>query len=113
MTYHQQLAGGERNKLSFLQQMGNIWSEVSRANFYQNTNVSRYETARERMLELLDLTLQDSKGTSGQKMEIARMREVLCDYFYGENTYHTDTEFLNKYFLAFGILANKERAISC
>jgi len=64
------------------------------------------------MLELLDLTLQDSKGTLGQKMEVARMREVLCDFFYGENIYHTDTDFLNKYFLAFGILANKERVVN-
>jgi hypothetical protein len=60
------------------------------------------------MLELIDLTLQDTKGTLPQKIEVARMREVLCDFFYGENIYHTDANFLNKYFLSFGILANQK-----
>jgi hypothetical protein len=61
------------------------------------------------MLELIDFTLQDAKATNGQKMEMTRMREVLCDYFYGANEYNTDAKFLDKYFLSFGMLANQER----
>lgn len=109
MTHHEQLSAGAWNDLSFLQQMGNIWSEVHRAQQFLDSKLQRYEKARERMLELIDLTLQDSKATNGQKMEVARMREVLCDYFYGANDYHTDAKFLDRYFLSFGMLANKER----
>ncbi len=110
MTYHKQLAQKEWYKLSFIQQMGNIWSEVYRSTISQHTNPSRHEKAKERMLELIDLTLSDTKPTLSQRKEIARMREVLCDYFYGKNEYHTDESFLTKYFLSFGLLANQERS---
>lgn len=49
------------------------------------------------MLELLDLTIEDPRwrGT-GRLKELLRLREVLCDLFYGDNVYNTTfaTEFV-------------------
>ena len=86
MSYqHKELAAGRWNKLSFLEQMANIGSEVERALNWQTKNNSAYcQRAFERALELLDLTLEEMTGFPRLK-ELARLREAMVDYFLGTN----------------------------
>ena len=104
---HRELASGRWNELSLLEQLGNIGSEVERALKWKEKNNPAYcMRAFERALELLDLTL-DCPGNRLRVKEVARIREILVDFFYGENQYQTSGEFLSRYFLQFALAARK------
>jgi len=107
VTYHKELAKGRRYELSFSQQMWNIGSEVYRTLQAKEKYPERFDQSADRMLELFDLTLNNPKCTFPQKKETARLRESICNYFRWNNEYGLDADFLNKYFLAFGLIANK------
>ncbi|MBI3621828.1 MAG: hypothetical protein HY208_06540 [Nitrospirae bacterium] len=108
---HRELAAGRWNALSLLEQMGHVGSEVERALQWKKKNNPEYcLRALERALELLDLTLGSPKNRFRLK-EIARTREVLVDYFYGENQFLTSAEFLSRYFLQFAIAARQGTAV--
>ena len=64
--------------------------------------------AFERALELLDLTLADSRWR-GRLREIARARELLCDAATGGTEYGTTLEDMDRYFLAFAVAARISR----
>ena len=89
MNYqHQQLASGRWFEMPFLEQMANIGSEIERAINWKNKNNKFYsQQAFERGLELLDLTISDSKNIKKLK-ELTRTREILVDYFAFNNDYH-------------------------
>ena len=108
MSYqHKDLAMGRWNKLSFLEQMANIGSEVERALNWQAKNNSVYcQKAFERGLELLDLTLDGVKGFARLK-ELARVREAMVDYFLGENSFLSTESLWRKYFSSFTYAARK------
>ena len=92
-------------KLSLAQQMANIGSEIVRAfRWHQKGEKKHWEPAVERALELFDLTLSDKRWKNRAK-EIARMREVICDFFYGGNQYHSNSLSLDKYFFYFALSA--------
>jgi len=98
---HKNLAGGRWNSLSFFEQMANIGSEVERAIRWKNGGNSEYSRrAFERMLELLDFTIEDEKNRKRLR-ELTRLREVLADSFAFENQYHSTDKSWQKYFLAF------------
>lgn len=102
MSYqHKELAKGGWAKLSFIEQMANIGSEVERALNWQAKNNTVYcQQAFERALELLDLTLENAAKPSYLK-ELARLREAIIDYFFGTNDFiSTDTSW-KRYFLPF------------
>ncbi|OGC03852.1 hypothetical protein A2276_08385 [candidate division WOR-1 bacterium RIFOXYA12_FULL_43_27] len=102
---HKEAAAGRWQKMPLSEQMANIGSEVERAINWKNKNNKEYSrTAFERALELLDLTLACYKEYSKLK-ELARLREVLADYFAFDNTYNSTDESLKKYFLAFNYAA--------
>jgi len=104
---HKSLAAGRWSSFSFLEQMAHIGSEVERAlNWREKKNPSYAQQAFERALELMDLTLANTKGFPRLK-EIARMREVLVDYFYGANEYGYTGEALKRYFLFFAYAARR------
>lgn len=104
---HKELAAGRWFTLSFFEQMANIGSEVERTiSWRQKGDLEYSRLAFERALELIDLTLADSRWRKRLK-EIARLREFLCDYFVGSNEYQTTDDFLHRYFYAF----NYARAI--
>lgn len=86
-------------------QFGNIGSEVGRAMKWKDTNESRAESAAERALELIDWSLADVNNKPFLK-EIARVREVFCDSFYGENQYQQTTNSWDSYFLPYALAAN-------
>lgn len=104
---HPQLAAGGWTKQSLPVQMANVGSEVIRAmNWQKKKNQDYSRQAFERALELLDLTLADSKNRYRLK-EIARTRELLADYFTGKNEFKSTSQLWQNYFLAFNYLARK------
>ena len=106
---HKNLADGKWFTLSLAEQMGNIGSEVGRALGWKEKHEKTLgENAGQRALELFDLTLQDSRWLRRLK-EIARAREVFCDFFYGDNTYITTRKELEKYFYYFAFSARQMR----
>lgn len=101
---HQDLANGRWFTLTLSEQMGNIGSEIHRLVLSQKHDQSRFDSAFDRALELIDLTLSDPRWLKGYK-EIARVREVLCDICFGSNQYDTSLEALDNYFFQFGLAA--------
>ena|SRR3989338_5282873 len=105
MVEHRELAAGRWERLSFVEQMANIGSEVERAlNWRMKKNQDYSQKAFERALELLDLSLDASKDFPRLK-ELARTRETLVDYFFGANEYQSDEKNLRNYFLHFACAA--------
>ncbi len=110
MSYqHESFAAGRWNQLSFLDQMANIGSEVERAlNWRAKNNVVYSQKAFERALELVDLTLENTKSYSRVK-ELARVREIWVDYFSGTNLYQSTESSWRKYFYHFNFAARRNR----
>lgn len=114
MAYlHAELAAGRWHKLSFVEQMGNIGSEVSRAIRQRGRDEKLFEGARDRALELFDLTLEDPRWrppmwpAGGRLREIARAREVFADAVSGGNEYGSTLEDLTRYFDQFALAARR------
>lgn len=102
---HEELSQGKWQKLSLIEQMANIGSEVERAISWKNKNNKEYSImAFERALELIDLTLSDEKNRR-RLNEISRVRESLADYFVGENQYSYSDQSWKNYFYVFGFAA--------
>ena len=78
---HKNLAEGRWAQMSLSEQMANIGSEISRAlNWKKKDNNEYCEKAVIRALELISLTL-DTVTVKSHIRELARLREVLLDYF--------------------------------
>ena len=58
---HKNLAAGKWFEFSFFKQMANVGSEVERAIKWREKNKEYSQSAFERCLELLDLTIEDKK----------------------------------------------------
>jgi len=107
-AHHISLAAGRWQEFSLVVQLGNIGSEVERAlNWEKKGNEERSLRALERGLELLNLTIADPKHRRRLK-ELTRLREVLLDYFLGDNHYRSTPESWHRYFHPFGIAANRD-----
>ncbi len=108
---HVDLQNDRWYRLSLVEQMANIGSEIERAIKWKNKGNSEYGTmANIRALELFDLTLNDKRHGEGMK-EIARARELWLDYFVGDNQYGQTEEEWKKYFHAFTFASrNKPRS---
>ncbi|MDO8560491.1 MAG: hypothetical protein Q7S23_05735 [bacterium] len=101
---HRQLASGKWCELSLVEQLANIGSEVERTISWRSKNPEYSRLAFERALELIDLTLADKKNRRRCK-EIARIREVLGDYFLGGNEWSSTDELWRNYFYPFNFAA--------
>lgn len=110
--YHKELAGGRWKKLSLVEQMGNIGSEVGRAiNYFKQGDNNSFTISFEKALELFDLTLDDDRW-KGRRKEIARGREVFCSLLFDtelSNELIKELDSLDEYFLWFGVVANERR----
>ena len=109
MISHQGLSAGRWRELTFAEQMANTGSEVERALNWKTKNQPVYfQKAAERALELMDLTL-DSATTFSRRRELARARETLTDYFFGENRFAATDHIWRRYFSPFTFVARRNR----
>ena len=100
---HQNLANGNWQNLTLIEQLANVGAEIGRALSWQaKGDIIKKQNAFERGLELLDLSINDNRWRHRLK-ELTRTREIICDYFHGENVYQSTRESLDKYFLQFAI----------
>jgi hypothetical protein len=107
---HVGLAAGRWHTLTLNEQLGNVGSEVGRAiRAKERRDHTRLQGAMERALELLDLTLTDDRWRGPRRREIARAREVVCDFLVGDNDYASTGESLDAYFFAFAVAARRDR----
>lgn len=104
----QSLASGRWRTLTLMEQMGNVGSEVGRARRWQGKDPKLFEGAILRSLELLDLTIQDSRWL-GRLKELTRAREVLCDASLGGSEYASTLEDMERYFYPFALAARLRR----
>jgi hypothetical protein len=109
MRHHRNLTLSHWQKFSLVEQLANIGAEVGRALSWQKKgDKEKGQRAIERGLELFDLTISDQRWQHRLK-EIARAREVVCDYFFGDNQYQSSPESLDKYFLSFAMAARRNK----
>ncbi|MFH1381038.1 MAG: hypothetical protein ABIH57_02575 [Candidatus Omnitrophota bacterium] len=102
---HKNLAEGRWGEMSFCVQMANIGSEVNRALNWRNRGKADFsKRAIARALELIDLTL-DSLKVFSRIREVARLREAICDDFYGLNRFSSTDTLWRKYFDHFNYAA--------
>lgn len=106
---HRDLAAGRWNDLSLAEQLANVGSEVSRAlNWRRKGNEEFSRRAAARALELLDLSI-GCAGAYPRLKELARLREAVVDYFYGENSYSSSEALWRSYFDHFAVAARSRR----
>lgn len=101
---HPGLAAGRWHRMSLAEQLGNIGSEVGRAARWREKDPRLFESAAIRALELMDLTLCDSRWKYRLK-ELARLREIFCDAVWGDGVHRTSLADLEKYLYPFAFAA--------
>lgn len=107
MYQHKGLASGRWGKLSFLEQMANIGSEVERSMGWRKKGNPEYgRQAFTRTLELLEFTIADQKNKKRLR-ELTRLREILIDYFVFENVYKSTDQSWHNYFYPFHFAARR------
>ena len=94
---HQELASGRWQKLSLMEQMANIGSEIGRAINWKQKDFKTATGAYYRALELFELTLADPKNRKRLK-EVSRSKEMFGDWFLDINQYRSTAEEWQKYF---------------
>jgi len=104
MIQHKKLAAGRWQKLTLIEQMAHVGSEINRAIKWRQRDSQYSHKAFWRALELLQLTINDPKNRARLK-EILRTYEFFVDYFLGDNQYFFSDQFWQNYFLAFAIAA--------
>ncbi len=110
MTFiHKELAAGRWFRLSLMEQLANVGSDIERTISWKNKGNLEYSAqAFERALELIDLTVADPKNKRRLR-EILRAREALVDHFVYDNEYNSTDESWQKYFYAFAYAAALQR----
>ena len=96
--------------LPLAEQLANIGSEVGRAAKWQDKDNARFDGAVKRALELIDLTLEDSRWRN-RSQELGRLKEIFCDGVLGGKEYGTILSSLENYFLPFMNLVARKYAI--
>lgn len=108
--YHRDLVAGRWSTLSLAEQLGNVGSEYERAlSWKERGDQARFDSAFDRLLELLDLTISDARWRNHRLKELTRLREVICDELFNEAPEFKNSSDLREYVLYFGILARNER----
>ncbi len=110
MTVHRDLAAGRWATLTLAEQLGNAGADVGRAIRARAAgDTTRFTSAFERALELLDLTLEDERWRGPRRREIARAREVVCDHLVGPGRYGSTDRSLEAWFMAYALAARADR----
>lgn len=109
MIIHKELAAGRWFKLSLVEQLANVGSDIERTIQWRNRgDATMSRAAFDRALELIDLTVADPKNRHRLR-EILRAREALVDYFVYDNIYGSTDEAWQKYFYNFNYAAALQR----
>lgn len=94
---------------SLAEQLANVGSEVERAlNWREKGNTAYTVLAFERALELLDYTTEGMDNFYRLR-ELRRLREVLVDYFAGDNIYNSSPGLFKSFFYGFNYKASLHR----
>ena len=101
---HSSMAAGKWFEYTLCEQMGNIGSEVGRANRWKEKDPKLFESAVFRAIELLNLTLSDTRWKLRLR-EISRAKELVCDALNGGKEYNSNFAELEKYFYLFAYAA--------
>lgn len=95
---------------TFEEQLGNVGSDVDRIISWRKKDDEEYaKQAFYRALDLLDLTISDHRWSSSRIEELYKLREMLCNSFYGGREYSTQLDYLSKYFFQFALMARKDK----
>ena len=105
---HKELKTEKWQSLSFFEQMSHIGAEIGRTINAKGKDDNRSNSAFERGLELLDLTIGDKKNREKLK-ELCRLREMLADHFYFDNIYSSSDKSWENYFYPFNYAAALKR----
>jgi hypothetical protein len=106
---HKKLASGSWSRMSLIEQLANVGSEVERTIAWKEKGNAEYsKKAFERALELLALT-KNSVEEKSRLNEITRMYELLVDYFEGDNRYQSTDKLWRKYFHNYVYLCAQKR----
>lgn len=109
MTFlHQNTVVGRWETMSFMEQMGNIGSEVGRTRIALDAHPERFQGAFYRALDLFDRTLADERW-HGRRFELARARELFCAASLRQEEYGTSLADLDNYFMQFAMAAALRR----
>ncbi|MCI0651396.1 MAG: hypothetical protein L0Z55_05895 [Planctomycetes bacterium] len=108
--FHPGLAAGRWHTFSLAAQLANVGSEMGRALVARAAgDTQRMDRALDRGLELLDLTIVDPRYRGRRRRELCRVREVVCDFFFGDNEFGSTPELIDRYFMAFAIDARRQK----
>jgi hypothetical protein len=103
---HTQAAAGRWARLTLLEQMAHVGSEVERAiRAHESGREARFDHALARALELFDLTAADPRWRGPRRREILRAREEFCRLFFADDVLPHLRAGLRKYFLQFAVAA--------
>lgn len=92
--------------MTLAQQLGNVGSEYERAKRWKEKgNKELFDKALDRFLELIDLTITDSRWQNHRLRELCRLREMVLDYLLNDQTQMTD---FSSYFTQFGLAARRK-----
>lgn len=109
MIIHKNLAAGRWNTFPLLDQLANVGTDIERAiNWKKRGETEDSEKALQRGLELLNFTIADPKNKKRRK-ELARIKETLLDYFYGDNQYGYSDKAWQQYFYGFAYASAIQR----
>ena len=110
MTLHPDLTSERWGAMTLAEQLGNAGADVGRAiRAFETGNEARLAANLARALLQLDLTLADPRWTGHRRREIARTREVVCDFLAGDNVYASTPTSLERWFLAYAMAARLSR----
>ncbi len=109
-SQHQDLANGRWFVLSLADQLGNVGSEFERALHWKEKNqLPMFQKAMARMLELLDLTIADTRWHNHRLQELTRLREEVCQELFSNSMRTDSTQGLQNYFLSLATLARQAK----
>ena len=82
--------------------MGNIGSEIARARGWEKKGASApTRDSLIRAIDLIDLTLEDPRHQNRRLNELARFREVVCDWYSRQKVFDISPEQLERYCMSF------------
>ncbi|OGY44775.1 MAG: hypothetical protein A2729_02725 [Candidatus Buchananbacteria bacterium RIFCSPHIGHO2_01_FULL_39_14] len=101
------MAPKDWKELSLTQQLGNIGSEISRANYWEGRgDLAARNNALERALAMTDLAIDDQRHF-GHLKEVCRLREVIADLLIQAEVFQVTLGDLLNYLMPFAFLARK------